>query len=55
MMNITDGMLLYHGSFTEVSSIALEKCKHGKDFGCGFYVTSSYEQARSFVPLSISK
>lgn len=55
MMNLTDGMLLYHGSFTEVSSIALEKCKHGKDFGCGFYVTSSYEQARSFVPLSITK
>lgn len=55
MMNLTDGMLLYHGSFIEVSSIALEKCKHGKDFGCGFYVTSSYEQARSFVPLSITK
>lgn len=55
MMNLTDGMLLYHGSFTVVSEIALKKCKPGKDFGCGFYVTSSYEQARNFVPLSITK
>lgn len=55
MTVLTDGILLYHGSFTEVSSISLEKCKHGKDFGCGFYVTSSYEQAQNFVPLSITK
>lgn len=55
MLKLVDGMLLYHGSFTEVSKIDLEKCKQGKDFGCGFYVTSSYDQARSFVPLSINK
>lgn len=54
-MKLTDGMLLYHGSFVEISKVELEKCKQGKDFGRGFYVTSSYEQARSFVPLSIEK
>jgi hypothetical protein len=55
MQALTDGMLLYHGSFTEVSTIDLLKCKPGKDFGQGFYVTSSYEQAKSFVPLSVNK
>ncbi len=55
MLTIEDGMLLYHGSFTKVSQIDLNKCKQGKDFGRGFYVTSSYEQAQSFVPLSVVK
>ncbi len=55
MLTIEDGMLLYHGSFTQVSRIDLDKCKQGKDFGRGFYVTSSYKQAQSFVPLSVNK
>jgi hypothetical protein len=55
VLNLQDGMLLYHGSFTEVSQIDLEKCKPGKDFGRGFYVTSSYAQARGFVSLSVQK
>lgn len=55
MLTLTDGMLLYHGSFTQVSEIDLSKCRQGKDFGCGFYVTSSYEQAQSFGPLSVNK
>lgn len=55
MITLTDGMLLYHGSFTEVSNISLEKCTHGKDFGSGFYITSSYTQAENFVPLAIRK
>ena len=55
MLTLTDGMLLYHGSFTQVSEIDLNKCKQGKDFGRGFYVTSSYKQAQSFVPLSVNK
>ena len=55
MLNLVDGMLLYHGSFTQVSEIKLSKCRQGKDFGRGFYVTSSYKQAQSFVPLSINK
>ena len=55
MLTLTDGMLLYHGSFTRVSQIDLDKCKAGKDFGRGFYVTSSYKQAQNFVPLSVNK
>lgn len=54
-MTLQNGMLLFHGSYTEISSVDLSKCKQGKDFGRGFYLTSSYEQARSFVPLSINK
>jgi hypothetical protein len=48
-------MLLYHGSFQEIPVIDLKKCRPGKDFGQGFYLTSSYAQARSFVPLAIKK
>ena len=48
-MKLTDGMLLYHGSFVEISKVELEECKQGKDFGRGFYVTSSYEQARGIT------
>lgn len=55
MLKLTDGMLLYHGSFIEVPSIDLDQCKHGKDFGRGFYVTTSCEQAKRFVPLAINK
>lgn len=55
MLTLTDEMLLYHGSYTPVSEIDLDKCKQGKDFGRGFYVTSSYKQAQSFVPLSVNK
>lgn len=52
---MTDGAFLYHGSYTEISHIELNKCKQGKDFGQGFYVTHSYEQAKRFVPLAIQK
>lgn len=55
MLTLTNGMLLYHGSFIQVSEIDLSKCKQGKDFGRGFYVTSSYKQAQGFVPLSVNK
>lgn len=46
---------LYHGSYTEVSQIDLKKCYRGLDFGKGFYLTTSREQAISFVPNSIKK
>lgn len=54
-MKLTDGMLLYHGSYTAVPEIDLGKCNAGLDFGKGFYVTSSYGQAISFVPNSVKK
>ncbi len=48
-------MLLYHGSYTDIPDINLEKCMKGLDFGKGFYLTSSCEQAYSYVPLSVKK
>ena len=54
-MNLTDGMLLFHGSYTAVPEIDLQKCNDGLDFGKGFYLTSSYEQAISFVPNSVRR
>jgi hypothetical protein len=38
-------MNVYHGSDTQIEEIDLEKCKYGKDFGRGFYVTKFKEQA----------
>lgn len=38
-------MILYHGSNVEIESIDLSRSSVGKDFGCGFYLTASREQA----------
>jgi len=38
-------MRVYHGSYTKIDVIDLEKCEIGKDFGRGFYVTKIKEQA----------
>jgi len=38
-------MKVYHGSDTEIEQIDLNKCKFGKDFGRGFYVTKLQNQA----------
>lgn len=54
-MKLTDGMVLYHGSYVSVEHIDLGECSRGKDFGQGFYMTSDLEQARSFIPTSIKK
>ncbi len=55
MIRLTDGKILYHGSYTEVSDIDLSKCRAGLDFGKGFYLTSSFKQAHSYVPASVRK
>lgn len=52
---LNDGILLYHGSYTAVPEINLGKCNAGLDFGKGFYVTTSYAQAKSFVPNSVRR
>ena len=54
-MQLTDGMVLYHGSYMPVEHIDLSLCSTGKDFGSGFYVTTDLEQARRFIPTSIRK
>lgn len=54
-MKLKDGMLLYHGSYTQVENIDLNKCDAGKDFGKGFYVTADKNQARNFIRTSLLK
>ena len=38
-------MILYHGSNVDVREIDLNRSEVGKDFGVGFYLTASKEQA----------
>ena len=54
-MKLQDGMLLFHGSYTAVENIDLNRCMLGKDFGKGFYLTSDVFQARNFIKSSILK
>lgn len=49
MQELADGLILYHGSYCEVNEPKLEKCAKRKDFGKGFYLTTSREQAISFL------
>ena len=55
MIVIETNMILYHGSYTVVDKIELNMSESYKDFGKGFYLTTSKEQAESFVKLSIKK
>ncbi len=55
MIHLTDGVILYHGSYIGVSDIDMSRCHAGLDLGIGFYLTSSLEQTLAFVPASIRK
>lgn len=55
MIELHDGIFLYHGSYTSIEKIDLSRCLRGLDFGQGFYLTSSYEQAFNYVQLSVKK
>ncbi len=55
MLNLSEGLILYHGSYCEVREPDLAKCAKRKDFGQGFYLTTSKEQAESFLKTSIAK
>jgi len=55
MLMLKTGMLLYHGSYVAVEKPDLDKCARFKDFGQGFYLTTSLTQARSFARLSLGK
>lgn len=55
MRELYDGLVLYHGSYCEVSKPELQRCSARKDFGKGFYLTSSKEQAESFLRTAIGK
>lgn len=54
-MKLTDGMLLYHGSYAPVEKVDLNKCDAGKDFGRGFYLTADKKQAQNFIKTSLLK
>lgn len=55
MLKLSDGMFLYHGSYCEVKTPDLAKCASFKDFGKGFYLTSSKAQAEKFINTSLKK
>ena len=55
MLELKDDFVLYHGSYCEVKEPDLAKCAKKKDFGQGFYLTTSKEQAESFLRTSIAK
>lgn len=55
MHKMYDGLILYHGSYCEVSEPDLARCEERKDFGKGFYLTSSKEQAEGFLRTAIGK
>ena len=55
MIRIPKNGILYHGSYMEVSQIDLSMCSYGLNFGKGFYLTSSLEQAVSYIPASVRK
>ena len=55
VMPKNEPILLYHGSYCEVSSPDLSRCSRYKDFGRGFYLTTSREQAERFSRTSLKK
>lgn len=52
---IHDGLILYHGSYHEILVPDLKYCRDGKDFGKGFYLTSSKRQAEKFTRTAVIK
>lgn len=55
MQSIPKDFIFYHGSYCEVLKPDLTKCSRFKDFGKGFYLTSSFEQAKKFAILTTHK
>lgn len=55
MQVLHEGLILYHGSYCEVNKPDLAKCEARKDFGKGFYLTSSKAQAEAFLRTAIGK
>jgi hypothetical protein len=46
---VEQALLLYHGSYLEVSEPRLIRSTRLLDFGNGFYTTTDYEQAKRFT------
>lgn len=54
-MIIKPDITVYHGSYMEVAVPDVEKCRYGKDFGRGFYVTTDRAQAVRFTRTAVKK
>lgn len=54
-MRLSTDLALYHGSYCEVKAPDLERCARYKDFGQGFYLTTSRAQAENFARISVRK
>ena len=54
-MILSENKILYHGSYALVDKPNLDKCKEGKDFGRGFYLTTDKKQAERFAKTSLRK
>lgn len=55
MQELIEGLILYHGSYCEVRTPTLHYGARYKDFGQGFYLTSSRIQAEGFIRTSVKK
>lgn len=55
MQELFDGLTLYHGSYCEIKQPDIQQGARYKDFGNGFYLTSSKEQAENFIKTSVRK
>lgn len=55
MQDLKNDMRLYHGSYCEVQIPDLKQCAKYKDFGQGFYLTTSQKQAQDFARISTRK
>lgn len=55
MQELVDDIFLFHGSYCEVQAPDLKKCARYKDFGQGFYLTTSKRQAENFARISTRK
>lgn len=51
MSDRLNNIKVYHGSYMEVRTPDLNRCKEGKDFGRGFYITTDRQQAIKFSKL----
>lgn len=55
MIKLEDGLILYHGSYCEVKEPDLNKCAKRKDFGQGFYLTTSKSPSKKLLKNFFSK
>ena len=51
MLRLDEAITLYHGSSVIVEHPDLSLCAPRKDFGRGFYLTTSYNQAKEFAQI----